>query len=185
QDASGALTTEQLHILHSTYTGTGRARDIDADMPFSALDARHALKQILSSSASVPFSVLPETPDLDRGPLPLYEAARLASDTEERHFEQWLLTDIELCKDLAEFSAFAHALRAGALSDLSGRPTASSSPPPRRPTTPLATKTSAIKPPDIPVTAPTATTGVSRGLLFVGIAAAAALVTGILYAVFG
>ena len=35
--------------------------------------------------------------------------------SEIAELEKWLLSDIDLCKDIAEFSAFVHALRGGAL----------------------------------------------------------------------
>ena len=58
--------------------------------------------------------MVPENPDLDRAPMPLYEAARMSSGDEEAFFEKWLLSDLDLCRDVAEFAAFSHALRAGA-----------------------------------------------------------------------
>lgn len=111
---STALTPEQLHLLHLTYTGQGDIMDIDQSMPFPALEARHALKRVLRDTG-IQFDTLPPEPDLDRAPMPLYESRRLASPEEERRFEQWLLTDHDLCTDIAQFSSFAHALRAGAL----------------------------------------------------------------------
>jgi hypothetical protein len=39
----------------------------------------------------------------------------MTSANEEAAFERWMLTDLDLCKDLAEFAAFALALRGGAL----------------------------------------------------------------------
>lgn len=84
--------------------------------PLAVLDARYALKRRLRQVEGVQFSVAPAEPDLDRAPMPLYEAARMAGPEEERAFEQWLLTDLDLCRDVAEFAAFSHALRAGAFS---------------------------------------------------------------------
>ncbi|MDG1482062.1 MAG: hypothetical protein P8R54_20895 [Myxococcota bacterium] len=110
--AAAALQPEQVDVLHRTYTDKSL---LAAEQPLAALNARHALKVWLSKNIGVPFSVLPKTPALDQAPLPLYEAARLQSSDEVRAFEQWLVTDINLCKDIAEFSVFAHSIRAGAL----------------------------------------------------------------------
>jgi hypothetical protein len=110
--AAAGLQRGQVDVLHRTYTDKSL---LGAEQPIATLNARHALKVWLSRNAGVPFSVLPQAPALDQAPLPLYEAARLQSDDEVRAFEQWLVTDIDLCKDIAEFSVFAHAIRAGAL----------------------------------------------------------------------
>ena len=80
------------------------------------LQARYALKRALKATQDVPFAVAPDEADMDRGPISLYEANRLASGKEVAELEKWLLSDIDLCKDIAEFSAFVHALRGGALS---------------------------------------------------------------------
>jgi hypothetical protein len=85
-------------------------------LPFAMLDARYALKRKIHSSAEIPFAVVPNESDMDRAPISLYEAGRLASADEVCSLEKWLLSDIDLCKDIAEFSAFVHALRGGALS---------------------------------------------------------------------
>ena len=92
-----------------------KAADALGGTPFAMLEARYALKRALRDHCDVPFSVLPESADMDRAPISLYEANRLASGKEVGELEQWLLTDIELCKDVAEYSVFVHALRAGAL----------------------------------------------------------------------
>ena len=113
--ASEGLPDAQIKLLHQTYGEKSPAAKISPNLPLQALKARHDLKHWLSQNADVPFTVLPPTPDLDRVPLPLYEAARLNGHEEERAFEQWLLSDLDLCKDIAEFSAFAHAMRAGVL----------------------------------------------------------------------
>ena len=112
--ARTGMPAEQIQLLNQIYAGTSAASD-PTSSPIEALQARHALKLWLSRNARVPFTVLPSEPVLDHAPLPLYEGARLRSEDEERVFEQWLLRDIELCKDIAEFSAFAHAIRGGAL----------------------------------------------------------------------
>ena len=91
------------------------AEQMDAGWPMALLRARYALKRSLRDNLQVGFSVVPIEPDLDRAPLPLYEAARMGTDEEEALLEKWLITDIELCRDIAEFASFAHALRTGAL----------------------------------------------------------------------
>lgn len=81
--------------------------------PLGILKARYAIKRWLRDHRNVPFEVAPDEPVLDRAPLPLYEADRMASSAEEAQFEQWMLTDIDLCKDIAEFAHFSIALRGG------------------------------------------------------------------------
>ena len=81
--------------------------------PLGILKARYRVKQWLRDNASVPFEVAPDNPVLDRAPLPLYEAGRMATPQEEVNFEQWMLSDINLCKDIAEFAHFSIALRGG------------------------------------------------------------------------
>jgi hypothetical protein len=81
--------------------------------PMGILQARYRLKRWLRDRGGIPFEVAPETPVLDRAPLPLYEADRMANTLEEAAFEQWMLTDLDLCKDIAEFAHFAIALRGG------------------------------------------------------------------------
>lgn len=170
--AASGLQRGQVDILHRTYTDKSL---LGADQPVATLNARHALKVWLNKNAEVPFSVLPESPALDQAPLPLYEAARLQSDDEIRAFEQWLLTDIDLCKDIAEFSAFAHAIRSGALK--AERPAAISRPEPEAP---------ARKPEPVQTTTPTPTTttqpeasGGGSGKL-VGVAVLVVIIVGIL-----
>jgi len=96
-------------------TVVDQAADELGGTPFAMLQARYALKQRLQQTQDVPFAVVPENADMDRGPISLYEAHRLASGQEICELEKWLLSDIDLCKDIAEFSAFVHALRGGAL----------------------------------------------------------------------
>jgi hypothetical protein len=78
----------------------------------------------LKDTQDVPFAVVPDNADMDRVPISLYEAQRLASITEIADLEKWLLSDIDLCKDIAEFSAFVHALRGGALQQWAELPAA-------------------------------------------------------------
>jgi len=122
QRARTALQPEQVELLHLAFDPrVNLQRLVDAaeargGWPLALLDARYALKRRLRQNEGVNFSVAPTDPDLDRAPMPLYEAARMASPEEERVFEQWLLSDLDLCRDVAEFATFAHALRAGAFS---------------------------------------------------------------------
>lgn len=115
-----SLAPEQAEVLDAAYGGRVSLDELIAvaerhsGWPDAVLDARYALKRALKTEARINFDVAPEQPDLDRVPLPLYEAARMASEHEEASFEKWLISDIELCRDVAEFATFAHALRAGA-----------------------------------------------------------------------
>lgn len=124
QTAAGRLPADRVRLLRASFDAStsldelGRLAEEQGGMPLAILQARHELKLQLHQQCQVPFQVLPERPNLDLAPLPLYEAARMASHDEEGAFEKWLISDIELCKDVAEFSAFAHALRAGALQRL-------------------------------------------------------------------
>ena len=116
-----ALTETQRRLLHATYTAETPTDALIAQAeaaggwPQAVLDARLALKRALRDRAGVALQVVPLAPDLDRAPMPLYEAARMASAEEEGFFEKWLVSDLDLCRDVAEFSVFAHALRAGAM----------------------------------------------------------------------
>ncbi len=96
--------------------------------PFAVLNARLALKRALAAEAAVAFTEVPEAPNLDLAPLPLYEAGRMVREAEETGFEKWMLTDMRLCKDIAEFGVFAQALRAGALRGLEPRATPAAAP---------------------------------------------------------
>lgn len=135
--ARQALPAHQVQLLGMAFDPSvdmGRlevAADAHGGVPHAILEARYALKRFLRDAAQVPLQVVPDRPDLDLAPLPLYEAARMRSSDEEAAFEKWLLTDIELCKDVAEFAAFAHALRGGAF-----RAAAAGAPQPRPPIAP-------------------------------------------------
>lgn len=130
----GSLTESQVRLLHMAY---GHAADLESLMaeaeqqggyPLALLEARYALKEALRGHAKVPFQVIPSTPNLDLVPLPLYEADRMEAAEDERDFEQWLISDLELCQDVAEFATFSHALRAGAFGGKAPVRTASSAP---------------------------------------------------------
>ena len=88
--------------------------------------------------------MVPDSSDMDRAPLCLYEAGRLASADEICQLEKWLLSDIDLCKDIAEFAAFVHALRGGAFAEWAVIPATAVKPP------------AAAKPPSTPTPAPVA-----------------------------
>jgi len=109
----------EVELLEACYSGrTGdeelsRLAEPMGGMPIGVLKARYRVKQWLRDHTSVPFEVAPDQPILDRAPLPLYESGRMASADEEANFEQWMLSDIDLCKDIAEFAHFAIALRGG------------------------------------------------------------------------
>ncbi len=128
------LTEHQVELLALTFDPAVPLATLEAraealgGWPHAILDARYALKRVLRRSEGVNFAVAPESPDLDRAPLPLYEAARMASAEEEGFFEQWLLTDIDLCRDVAEFATFAHALRTGLYAEPVAAPAPSPAP---------------------------------------------------------
>lgn len=116
--AREALATE-VGLLEATYSGKASAEEIDklaaplGGNPLGVLKARYRVKQWLQHHANVPFEVAPDDPILDRAPLPLYESGRMATPEEEINFEHWMISDIDLCKDIAEFAHFAIALRGG------------------------------------------------------------------------
>ncbi len=119
--ACGALQPADLRLLAAAYDSSLPLDQVKADAermggyPLAVLNARLALKRALRDRAQVSFSEVPDSPNLDLAPLPLYEAGRMEKEAEETGFEKWMLTDMKLCKDIAEFGVFAQALRAGAL----------------------------------------------------------------------
>ena len=155
RQAADGLPAAQVRLLHQTYTAPPRQ---EKGMPLAALQARRALKVWLRENARVRFAAIPAQLDPDRAPVPLFESAHLASQNEETAFEQWMLTDLELCKDLIEFSAFAHALRGGALAEAAQRPdsvpprTSTPTPPPAA--TPAPTSSDRMGGPSISVPTP-------------------------------
>lgn len=114
------LDPAQVALLHAAYAPETTLSELTAmaedhgGWPQAVLDARYAAKRALRNIARVNFAVVPDSPVLDRAPLPLYEAGRLASREEDAAFEKWLVTELDLCRDVAEFATFSHALRAGA-----------------------------------------------------------------------
>ena len=68
-----------------------KAADPLGGTPFAMLEARYALKRALKATQDVPFAVVPDQADMDRAPISLYEAHRLASGKEISELEKWLL----------------------------------------------------------------------------------------------
>jgi hypothetical protein len=119
--AAAKLDAAQIELLQKAYSVSSNPDTIaslaakSGGFPGAVYKARHALRQALQSEAGIVFSTSPSADNLDWGPLPLYESGKLASPSEERAFERWMLQDPNVCREIAEFAAFAHALRAGAL----------------------------------------------------------------------
>ena len=146
QAAASAVEPSHLQLLAHAFDKTTPIERLEklgeslGGLPFALLDARYSLKRSLQASAEVPFAVVPDAADMDRAPISLYEAGRLASVEEVASLEKWLLTDIDLCKDVAEFAAFVHAMRDGALSawavETAPEPTPEPTPEPPAPAVP-------------------------------------------------
>lgn len=121
REVRGNLDPDQVQLLHLLYTGSTDVEAIErlaepqGGMPVAALRARYTLKRLLRSNANVNFQETPLELNFDRSPLTYYEADRLTSNEENEAFEKWLLSDALVCRDVAEFAAFTHALRAGLL----------------------------------------------------------------------
>ncbi len=98
--------------------------------PIAVLRARLELKRWLRDARGIPLAVVPDEPDLDCAPMPIYEAGRMTTPIEEARFERWMLSRFDLCRDVAEFAVFSLAIRAGALSE--------GAPPPPKAATPAA-----------------------------------------------
>jgi hypothetical protein len=119
--AAAKLDAAQIELLQKAYSVSANAETIanlaakSGGFPGAVWRARHALRQALQSEAGIAFTTNPNPENMDWAPLPLYEAGKLASPAEERAFERWMLQDPAVCREIAEFASFAHALRAGAL----------------------------------------------------------------------
>ncbi len=119
--AQASLSATQLDLLSKAYDRNypldrlQEEAEAQGGYPLAVLQARYALKQWLRDNEGVKFTEVPESPNLDRAPLPLYEAGRMPNLDQEHAFEKWMLTDLTLCKDVAEFAAFALAMRGGVL----------------------------------------------------------------------
>jgi hypothetical protein len=136
RQVAGKLSPDQLSLLAIAYdanvaqeTVTQKAEGLGG-YPFAVLEARLACKRALRDGAGIAFAEVPAAPNLDLGPLPLYEAGRMAKEAEEASFEKWMLTDMPLCRDIAEFGVFAQAIRAGALKQAAAKAPSSPSAPP-------------------------------------------------------
>jgi len=114
---------DEVGLLEAVYGQNADRSQIDilaeplGGNPLGILQARYRVKRWLRDNARVRFDVVPDKPILDRAPLPLYESDRMASTQEEAQFEAWMLTDLDLCKDIAEFAHFSIALRGGLPAD--------------------------------------------------------------------
>lgn len=121
REARRGLDPDQVQLLHLVYSGSTDAAAIDrlaegqGGMPVAVLRARYTLKRLLRTNANVGFQETPLELNLDRCPLPMYEAGLLANAEEVDAFEKWMLGEASVCRDVAEFAAFTHALRAGLL----------------------------------------------------------------------
>lgn len=121
REARRGLDPDQVQLLHLVYSGSTDTAAIDrlaegqGGMPVAVLRARYTLKRLLRTNANVGFQETPLELNLDRCPLPMYEAGLLASAEEVDAFEKWMLGEASVCRDVAEFAAFTHALRAGLL----------------------------------------------------------------------
>ncbi len=132
------LPYEQLLLLAHAYDASYPLADLQAEAeeaggyPIAVLRARLDLKRWLRDTSGVPLAVVPDEPDLDCAPMPIYEAGRMTTPIEEARFERWMLSRFDLCRDVAEFAVFSLAIRAGALSD--GAPPPPKAEPAPRPT---------------------------------------------------
>jgi hypothetical protein len=176
--ARGDLSAE-VALLEACYGGRSSAAEIEAlaaplgGNPLGVLRARYRVKQWLRDRTGVPFDVAPDQPILDRAPLPLYESGRMATIAEEDSFEQWMISDLNLCRDIAEFAQFAIALRGGVPAT------------PPKPTQSLG-RAPVAAPVEAPVAASTSSAGAAAaagGLALVGIGAAGLLVLVVLGAI--
>jgi len=128
RSASSGLPRDTLSILALAYDQSfpmetlTQACEAHGGHPHAVPHARYQLKRWLSESEGVDFMELPDSPSNDRAPLPLYEAGRMLSKAEDDSFEHWMLSDLSLCRDVAEFAPFALALRGGALAAYGGAP---------------------------------------------------------------
>ncbi len=115
------LPHEQLHLLAHAYDASYPLETLVEEAeaaggyPIAVLRSRLELKRWLRDARGVPLAVVPEEPDLDCAPMPIYESGRMTTPVEEARFERWMLSRFELCRDVAEFAVFSLAIRAGAL----------------------------------------------------------------------
>jgi hypothetical protein len=115
------LPAAQLSLLSHAYDAGFPLEQLIAESeaaggyPIAVLRARLDLKRWLRDSRGIPLAVVPDEPDLDCAPMPIYEAGRMSSPIEEARFERWMLSRFDLCRDVAEFAVFSLSIRAGAL----------------------------------------------------------------------
>lgn len=134
------LDTQDVHLLSHAYDSSFPIERVIHEtttlggMPVAVLRARYRLKRALKEHAGIALVEVPEEPNLDYAPLPLYEAGRMRTPQEEANFEKWLISNLSLCRDIAEFSVFALALRNGAYGEtLPEVAAARAAPPPSAP----------------------------------------------------
>lgn len=154
------------------------------DDPYGVLKARYAVKTWLRDHADVPFRVTPTRADPDRTPIPFYEAGHLRNSQEEVHFELWMLNELEVCQDVAEFAHYAIALRGG-LPAASETPQPTTNVPPpvvaAAPTSPVTVVPALARPAPAPaVQQQQPAAGRAQNLLVVGLSAALLVALGLL-----
>lgn len=124
KEVARQLSADEVRLLSAAYDTNVALEEVQQEAeamggyPLAVLQARLTLKRALRDKSSVAFTEVPDSPNLDLAPLPLYEAGRMGTAAEESGFEKWMLTNMPLCKDIAEFGVFAQALRAGAFRGL-------------------------------------------------------------------
>ena len=147
--------------------------------PLKLLQARYEVKRWLKANAQIPFKVAPESPNPDRAPITHYESGLLEGTRSQLKFERWMLTDIDMCQDIAEFAPFAVALRGGLPPVSYATSTPPATPLPEltpSPSSPVAT----TKAHDVQAQPNEADAGAISGIMVVGlILAALALITAI------
>ncbi len=164
----------EMALLEACYSGRASREEVDrlaaplGGNPIGVLRARYRIKAWLRDNTGVPFQVAPENPVLDRAPLPLYESCRMATPDEEATFEQWMITDLDLCRDIAEFAHYAIALRGGIPADMPATP----APAPSVPAAPVVTL---AEPPD----SSSMTNVIIGGVVVTVLVAAVAVVAGL------
>jgi hypothetical protein len=109
--------TEQASLLQVYGASNERT-----NTPFIVLSARNKLKSLLQQQCGVEFISIVKRLERDLCPLPLYEGNKLLNAQEAQYFERWLLNAPNICQEILEFSPFAHALRNGAIKEVSITP---------------------------------------------------------------
>jgi hypothetical protein len=117
--AAKAALPAEIGLLEAVYGRTmdeaGQARLAEplGGLPMGVLVSRYRVKSWLKANKGIPFAVTPDKPVLDRAPLPVYESGAMANENEIAQFEQWMLSESDLCRDIAEFATYSVALRGG------------------------------------------------------------------------